>query len=96
MLAGAHSACDGKPQSASPRIIAMAHLTAVFREGMARLTAESQRPPVVFAPVNDPVDAGIVANLRRPGGNITGIRRPTGDGLRLQWLKRIVPAVRNV
>jgi putative ABC transport system substrate-binding protein len=52
--------------------------------------------PVVFAPVNDPLDAGIVSNLQQPGGHITGIRLPTGDGLRLQWLTRIAPGVRRV
>ncbi len=52
--------------------------------------------PVVFAPVNDPVGAGIVASLKAPGGNITGIRLPAGDDLRLEWLTRIAPAVKRV
>lgn len=52
--------------------------------------------PVVFAPVNDPVDAGIVASLKAPGGNITGIRLPAGDDLRLEWLKKIAPTVKRV
>lgn len=52
--------------------------------------------PVVFAPVNDPVGAGIVASLKTPGGNITGIRLPAGDDLRLEWLKKIAPAVKRV
>jgi putative ABC transport system substrate-binding protein len=52
--------------------------------------------PVVFAPVNDPVGAGIVADLRHPGGHITGVRLPTGDDLRLQWLHEIAPAARRV
>jgi len=52
--------------------------------------------PVVFAPVNDPVGAGIVASLKAPGGNITGIRLPAGDDLRLEWLKKIAPTVKRV
>lgn len=52
--------------------------------------------PVVFAPVNDPVAAGIVGNLKQPGGLITGVRLPTGDDLRLQWLTEIVPQTRRV
>lgn len=52
--------------------------------------------PVVFAPVNDPVSAGIVESLKAPGGNLTGIRLPVGDQRRLQWLTELVPAVRRV
>jgi ABC-type uncharacterized transport system substrate-binding protein len=29
--------------------------------------------PIVFAPANDPVGVGLVANLSHPGGNVTGI-----------------------
>lgn len=52
--------------------------------------------PVVFAPVNDPVGAGIVASLKAPGGKLTGIRLPAGDDVRLEWLKKIAPAVKRV
>ncbi len=55
-----------------------------------RLT-EGSGIPVVFAPVNDPVDAGIVPSLKSPGDNITGVRLPTGDDLRLQLMSRILP-----
>lgn len=61
-----------------------------------RLTDGRKKPPVVFAPVNDPLSAGIVADLRHPGGHITGIRLPMGDGLRLKWLVRIVPGVERI
>jgi putative ABC transport system substrate-binding protein len=52
--------------------------------------------PVVFAPVNDPVVAGVVSSLREPGGNLTGIRLPVGDKIRLQWLRELAPQVRKV
>jgi len=52
--------------------------------------------PVVFAPVNDPVAAGIVASLKAPGGQLTGIRLPLGDDLRLEWLTRIAPKAKHV
>ncbi|MCX8085634.1 MAG: ABC transporter substrate-binding protein [Rhodocyclaceae bacterium] len=52
--------------------------------------------PIVFAPVNDPLAAGIVTDLKRPGGMITGIRLPTRDDLRLEWLKRLAPKTRHV
>lgn len=52
--------------------------------------------PVVFAPVNDPVKAGIVTSLKMPGGNLTGIRLPVGDALRLAKLTRLVPRIRVI
>lgn len=53
--------------------------------------------PVVFAPVNDPVSAGLVADLKQPGRNITGVRLSTGgDDLRLKWLKEVAPNARKV
>ena len=61
-----------------------------------RLTEASGKPPVIFAPVNDPLAAGIVVDLKHPGGYITGIRLPLGDDLRLQWLARIAPQAKRV
>ncbi len=52
--------------------------------------------PVIFDPVNEPVGAGIVQSLKHPGGNITGIKLPTGDKLRLQWLTELAPDARRV
>ena len=38
----------------------------------AVLQRETTDIPIVFVPVSDPVGAGFVASLARPGGNITG------------------------
>ena len=42
---------------------------------------------------SDPVAHGLVANLARPGGNITGLAVPTAEivGKRLQLLREVVP-----
>lgn len=64
-------------------------------QAVQRLTRE-KGIPIVFAPVNDPLAAGIVNNLKHPGGQITGVRLPTGDDLRLHWLREIVPGARRV
>jgi len=66
------------------------------RKNPRRGTDAAQGPPIVFAPVNNPLSAGIVTDLRHPGGHITGIRLPTGDDLRLQWLLRIAPRVKHI
>jgi len=43
--------------------------------------------PIVFAGSSDPVAGGIVTNLRRPGGNITGFSLAYGDGFVGKWLE---------
>src|SRR5438105_1547208 len=50
--------------------------------------------PVVFMAVGDPVGAGIVASLARPGGNITGLSDLAAglQGSRLEFLREVVPA----
>ncbi len=54
--------------------------------------------PIVFAPYSDPVGAGLVSSLARPGGNITGLSlmTPDLDGKRLELLKESFPKVARV
>jgi putative ABC transport system substrate-binding protein len=54
--------------------------------------------PIVFAVVNDPVGQGFVANMARPGGNITGFTFVDFPliGKWLEMLKEITPGVRRV
>jgi putative tryptophan/tyrosine transport system substrate-binding protein len=49
--------------------------------------------PVVFMAVGDPVGAGIVESLARPGGNVTGLSDLASNlqGNRLQLLREIAP-----
>jgi putative ABC transport system substrate-binding protein len=58
----------------------------------------TQTISVVFVVVSDPVGAGIVSNLARPGGNITGFQNFETDigGKWLQVLKEIAPSLRRV
>jgi putative tryptophan/tyrosine transport system substrate-binding protein len=54
--------------------------------------------PIVMAQVHDPVGAGFVASLARPGGNITGLSTlaPEISGKRLELLKEIIPRLSRV
>jgi len=54
--------------------------------------------PIVMANVADPVQAGLVASLARPGGNVTGVSNlaPELDGKRLALLKDAMPKVARV
>lgn len=54
--------------------------------------------PVVMAAIGDPVGSGIVANLARPGGNITGLSglAPDLEGKRLELLREVVPHLASV
>lgn len=49
--------------------------------------------PIVFAAQMDPVGAGVVTSLARPGGNLTGMSIQTTDtaGKRIEMLREIVP-----
>jgi putative tryptophan/tyrosine transport system substrate-binding protein len=54
--------------------------------------------PIVMAASADPVGAGLVASLARPGGNVTGLSRlaPEADEKRLQLIKEALPNVTRV
>ncbi|MEA2919863.1 MAG: hypothetical protein QOJ15_11944 [Bradyrhizobium sp.] len=54
--------------------------------------------PIIFAAYGDPVAAGLIASLARPGGNVTGLTiQPTDlTGKRLDLLREIVPGFRRL
>ena len=54
--------------------------------------------PIVFAAVGDPVATGLVANLARPGDNVTGLSVQQSDiaGKRLELLREVVPVLRRL
>jgi len=54
--------------------------------------------PIVFTSVGDPISAGLVESLARPGGNITGLTNigPELSGKRLELLKETNPKFSRV
>jgi putative ABC transport system substrate-binding protein len=66
---------------------------------MAASHATARTPiPIVMAFSGDPVQAGLVVNLARPGGNITGLSSLATEltGKRLELLKEVVPRLSRV
>ena len=58
----------------------------------------TQTIPIVFGTGTDPVGSGLVANLARPGGTVTGVSSLAGSlaPTRLQLLREILPGVKRV
>ena len=54
--------------------------------------------PIVFAIAVDPVGAGLVASLARPGGNVTGLSMQATDlaGKRLELLREVLPGLHSL
>jgi len=54
--------------------------------------------PIVFVGVSDPIGAGLIDSLARPGGNLTGFTNiaPVLSGKRLELLKETVPKLSRV
>jgi putative tryptophan/tyrosine transport system substrate-binding protein len=94
--------------SASDRLLMDAHVAELIGLAPDVIVVRGNRPvtlikqatrtlPVVFAQVGDPVGSGIVDNLGRPGGNITGFTHfeATMGGKWLEALKEVAPSLRH-
>lgn len=93
----------GNPLETPPTAAALANasvdLIFVDDEEAARgVQAATQRIPIVFIQVGDPVAAGIVKEVAHPGGNLTGVSNLATELVpkRLEILKAIVPALCRV
>src|SRR5215467_13566903 len=74
---------------------------AIVVHGSKALTAvrrETDRIPIVFASIADPIASGYVASLARPGGNVTGFSIYSGmpSPKLLQLLKDVAPGLMRV
>jgi len=73
-------------------------ILAVGTLGVTAVKRETQTIPIVFNSVSDPVGAGVIDDLARPGGNVTGFMNfeYSLSGKWLDLLKEIVPGVKRV
>jgi putative ABC transport system substrate-binding protein len=65
---------------------------------IAALRRQSPKMPIVMVSVGDPVGAGFVASLARPGGNITGVSNVTNDlsAKIVELFFEFLPGMKNV
>lgn len=72
----------------------------IVAQGPAAIAAKkaSATIPIVFSYSGEPVEAGLVASLARPGGNLTGMSFLAFDlvGKRLELLKEAAPKVSRI
>ena len=89
------------------RYVAIAHelvrlqVDVIVTSGTSPVVAAKQATstiPIVFATAGDPVGAGLVASLARPGGNVTGVSNQFTDlaGKRVELLRDVVPGLRRL
>jgi putative ABC transport system substrate-binding protein len=73
--------------------VILANAPRVARE----LQQASRTIPIVFVAVSDPIGAGLIASLARPGSNLTGLQNyeATVTGKWLAMLKEIAPSVQR-
>jgi putative ABC transport system substrate-binding protein len=93
---------DGRPE----RIAEIAaeferlHVDVIITTGTAIsiIKQTSSTIPLVFAIANDPLGAGLVASLARPGGHITGLSQLAADlgGKRLELIREIIPTAKRL
>ena len=75
-------------------------VSVIFANSVAARAAKiaTTKIPLVFTSANDPVEDGLVTNINRPGGNVTGISLYYGElgPKRLELLQELVPKARIV
>ena len=77
----------------NPRVIVPGTIAAVRAAQRATSTI-----PIVMPSINDPIGAGLIASLARPGGNITGIASLADDVTPklIDLLREVVPRAKQV
>jgi len=93
-----YRSAEGRPDRLSQLAVELARTGPdVMMTGFGTLTAQAAKAatttiPIVFILVGDPVGAGLVASLGRPGGNVTGLSGLTEiSGKQLQFLQELIP-----
>lgn len=93
-------AIDRDPAVAAQELVRLGVgvIVAMGRPAAVAAKAATSTIPIVFAIGGDPVRAGLVSSLGRPGGNATGVTAlaPELAGKRLELLSQAVPGLKRV
>ena len=95
---------DGKPERFEEMAadLVRRHVHAIVASSQAAALGAKRATtsiPIVMVNATDPVEAGLVASLAKPGGNVTGISQQLTPEIRakqLQLLKEMLPRVSRV
>ena len=94
---------DGAPARLTAAATELAHLPvdviATFGTPASRAARQATATvPIVMIGVGDPISAGLVTNIARPEGNITGFSGLSSDTVTkgVQFFREIVPTIRRV
>jgi putative ABC transport system substrate-binding protein len=73
-------------------------LTGGNTSAVRAMVAAMPTVPIVFTTGADPIEAGLVASLSRPGGNATGVTLVSGElgPKKLELLHEIVPSIKKI
>ena len=94
----AENQVDRLPELAADLVRRQVAVIATFAGGTLAAKAATTTTPIVFTISEDPVRAGIVASVGRPGGNLTGINCFAGElaAKRLGIVRELVPSANRV
>ena len=87
------------PVSASDLVALKVHVIVALNHPTARAAQQAtQTVPIVMVASGDPVGAGLVASLRHPGGNVTGLSYYATEltAKRLELLSQSIPGVTRI
>jgi putative tryptophan/tyrosine transport system substrate-binding protein len=71
-------------------------IVAISTPSAQAVVAATASLPIVFAAVTDPLAAGLVASLERPGGNVTGVSDMARVADNLALIRELTPGVRRL
>jgi putative ABC transport system substrate-binding protein len=99
-----YRSAEGHPERLAPLAMELVQdKPDVLVAGFGTLAAQAAKAatstiPVVFTTVGDPLGAGIITSLARPGGNVTGLTDQARDvqGKRLQLLQELIPGKHDI